>query len=92
MSIWTIEEIDAQIANIKKLLMSPNASYSIGPADGGASRSVSRWDRDKLNKELSIWARRRKALLGNTRCRTLPVCKADFSGGSSATEGWEIDR
>lgn len=62
--VWTIEEIDAQITNIKSQLLASNASYSISPADGGAGRSVSRNDREKLNAELTLWMKRRKSLSG----------------------------
>ena len=61
--IWTIERIDAQIANIENQLLTMNASYSISPADGGAGRSVQRNDRDRLNAELTVWMKRRANLL-----------------------------
>lgn len=67
-SAFTVEEIDAQIANIKEQLLASNASYSISPADGGAGRSVTRNQRDQLNKELTLWLKRRRALTSPSGC------------------------
>lgn len=65
--MFTVEECDAQIKNIKEQLLASNAGFSLGPADGGASRSVQRNDRDKLNTELSLWAKRKARASGSSR-------------------------
>lgn len=62
--VWTLEEIDAQIANLKAQLLAPNAGYSVSPSDGGAGRSVTRENRAQINRELTLWMRRRQALAG----------------------------
>ena len=64
--VWTLEEIDAQIANIKAQLLAPNAGYSVSPNDGGASRSVQRESREALNRELNRWMKRRASFTGAT--------------------------
>jgi hypothetical protein len=66
-SIFTVAECNAQIANILEQLRAPNAGYSIGPSDGGASRSVSRNDREKLNAELTLWHKRLTVASGGSR-------------------------
>ena len=65
--VWTLEEIDAQIANIKSQLLAGNASYSVSPSGGGTSRSVTRNERDRLNRELTLWMKRRAGLAGARR-------------------------
>ena len=49
------EFVEEQIAFIQTLLKDPNQSYSISPGDGGASRSVTRYTRAELLKELQMW-------------------------------------
>ena len=65
--VFTLEEIDTQIANIKEQLLAPNAGFSISPSDGGAGRSVTRNGREQLNTELTLWMKRRAALTGARR-------------------------
>lgn len=91
-SVYTLEEIDAAIAKRKRLLESENTSYSMSPADGGTSRSVTRIDRNQLMKELNYYTKLRAKVVGGATTGRFRVKTACFGKHSTnRPEGWEIE-
>jgi len=92
MSAWTIEEVRAQLANVKAQLLAANQSFSISPSGGGTSRSVTRVDRGQLMKELAMWERKLAALEGRGT-GGITVRQATFTGDvQCGPEGFERHR
>ncbi len=91
MSSYTVEECDAAIARRKRLLEAENTSYSLSPSDGGTGRSVTRIDRNQLQKELRYFEKIKARLMGVTANRgKFRVKTACFSAPrSNKGEGWE---
>lgn len=69
MSVWTLEEIDEQIALRKEWLKSGRASYGITPAGGGASRNATNIDRTAIWQELSEFQKLRAEHVGEPSVR-----------------------
>jgi len=88
--VYTVEELDANIERIKRLLSAENTSYSVSPSDGGTGRSVQRIDRDQLQKELIYYSKLKARQTGGATTGRFRVKHATFGGQTNCrTEGWE---
>ena len=85
MSVWTLAEIDEQIALRKEWLKSGRQSYTITPAAGGTSRSSTAIDRSQIWQELQEFIRLRDEMngTGSTRRRGPTTHHATFDGSGS---------
>ena len=69
LSVWTLEEIEEQIALRKEWLKSGRQSYGITPASGGASRNATHLTRAEIWQELQEFVRLRNEHTGQAATR-----------------------
>lgn len=88
-SVFTLAEIEEQIAIRKEALKSMRQSYGITPAGGGASRNATNIDRAQVWRELQALVEMRDEMngTGTARRRGPRTSHATFDGSGCTIGG-----